>query len=153
MSDEDDARFMRRAIELARTQLGHTGENPAVGCVIVKDGEIIGEGATAHGGRPHAEEIALKAAQARAQDATAYVTLEPCGERSSGAASCALLLADAGVARVVIACEDPSPFASGRGDDILDDAGVEIDEGFLAHEAAPLYADYLARLSDADSSD
>ncbi len=146
MSEADDERYMRRAIELARAQLGRTGENPAVGCVIVKDDSIVGEGATGDGGRPHAEEMALKAAGNAAEDATVYVTLEPCGERSSGAASCGLLLVDAGVARVVFACEDPSPLASGRGDDILDDAGVEVEDGFLAHEAAVLYRDYLARL-------
>ena len=76
MSDED---FMRRAIALARANLGLTGDNPSVGCVIVKDGVVLGEAATAPGGRPHAEEQALDAAGADSSGATAYVSLEPCG--------------------------------------------------------------------------
>ncbi len=92
----DDERWMRRAIELAAKNVGLTGDNPSVGCVIVKDGVVVGEGVTAPGGRPHAEEQALRIAGAAARGATAYVTLEPCGERSSGAASCSQLLAAAG---------------------------------------------------------
>ncbi|MDB5492824.1 MAG: ribD, partial [Phenylobacterium sp.] len=88
MTLSDDQTYMRRAIALARAKLGRTAENPAVGCVIVRDGEIIGEGATGDGGRPHAEEVALDQAGPSARGATAYVTLEPCGARSSGAASC-----------------------------------------------------------------
>src|SRR3954467_4310994 len=99
---------MRRAIDLARVNLGRTGSNPSVGCVIVRDGAVVGEGATGEGGRPHAEEVALDRAGAAARGATAYVTLEPCGQRSSGAASCGERLAGAGVARVVIACADAS---------------------------------------------
>lgn len=133
---------MRRAIALARASLGRTAENPAVGCVIVKDGEIVGEGATGDGGRPHAEEVALDQAGAAAAGATAYVTLEPCGERSSGAASCGERLAAAGVARVVVACEDGSSFAAGRGVARLRAAGVATDLGLLAAEAGALYAGY-----------
>jgi diaminohydroxyphosphoribosylaminopyrimidine deaminase/5-amino-6-(5-phosphoribosylamino)uracil reductase len=145
VSGTDEA-FMRRAIALARARLGKTGDNPAVGCVLVKDGRVIAEAATAEGGRPHAEEQALKTAGEAARGAVAYVTLEPCGERRSGAPSCAELLARAGVGRVVVACEDPSPFASRRGDEVLSVAGVGVDRGVLASEAAPLYADYLRRL-------
>src|ERR1700750_2780402 len=112
---QQDHAHMRRAIALARARVGLTAENPAVGCVIVRDGEVVGEGATAQGGRPHAEEQALAQAGAAARGAAAYVTLEPCGARSAGAASCSELLARAGVARVVVACEDASPFASGQG--------------------------------------
>lgn len=115
----DDARHMARAIELARERMGETWPNPAVGCVLVKDGEVIAEAATAPGGRPHAEEQAIPAAGDQAKGATAYVTLEPCGARSSGRKSCAHFLAEAGVARVVIAALDPSPFASGRGTERL----------------------------------
>ena len=79
-----DERFMARAIEIARARLGRTAPNPAVGCVLVRDGATIGEGATGDGGRPHAEEIALKAAGAAARGATAYICLEPCSTRSSG---------------------------------------------------------------------
>lgn len=138
----DDARHMRRAIALAQAGVGATGDNPSVGCVIVKDGVVIGEGATAPGGRPHAEELALIQAGAGAAGATAYVTLEPCGERSSGAASCSLLLAKAQVGCVIIACEDASPYASGRGSQRLREAGIEVRTGFLADDAAMLYATY-----------
>lgn len=124
---------MRRAIEVALGNLGKTAPNPVVGCVIVRDGEILAEAATAPGGRPHAEEQALQGIDARG--ATAYVTLEPCGERSTGVASCSLRLVEAGVARVVIACEDPSPFASGQGIERLRAAGVSIESGVLAAEA------------------
>ena len=123
---------MRRAIALARASLGRTAENPAVGCVIVRDGEIVGEGATGEGGRPHAEELALDQAGPAARGATAYVTLEPCGER----------LAAAGVARVAVACEDSSALAAGRGLARLRAAGVATDLGLLADEAGVLYAGY-----------
>ncbi len=133
---------MRRAIALARTQVGRTGDNPAVGCVIVQAGEVVGEGVTGEGGRPHAEELALAQAGAQASGAVAYVTLEPCGERSSGAASCSELLARAGVERVVVACADPSVFAAGRGAERLRASGVAFDQGLLGSEAEGLYAAY-----------
>jgi len=137
--DED---FMRRAIELARAQVGRTGENPSVGCVIVREGAVVGVGATGEGGRPHAEEVALDAAGEAARGATAYVTLEPCAERSSGAASCSERLADAGVGRVVVACDDPSAFADGRGAQRLQAAGIVTDHGLLRAEAEGLYSTY-----------
>ena len=140
--DVDDQAWMRRAIDLARANVGKTGDNPSVGCVLVKDGVGVGEGATAPGGRPHAEEIALDAAGSAAAGATAYVTLEPCGERSSGAASCGERLVRAGVARVVVACADSSALASGRGLDRLTQAGVAVDLGVGRQEAAALYVGY-----------
>jgi len=106
---------MRRAIDLALSRMGETWPNPAVACVLVKDGVVLAEAATAPGGRPHAEEQAVPEAGEAVKGATAYVTLEPCGARSSGRKSCAHFLAEAGVERVVIAALDPSPFASGRG--------------------------------------
>jgi diaminohydroxyphosphoribosylaminopyrimidine deaminase/5-amino-6-(5-phosphoribosylamino)uracil reductase len=136
---------MRRAIALAARQVGRTGDNPAVGCVIVKDGAVIGDGATGDGGRPHAEEIALVAAGEAAKDAEAYVTLEPCAERSSGAASCSERLVAAGVARVVIACDDASVLAAGRGAERLRKAGVLVETGLLRDEALTLYAGYTPR--------
>jgi len=138
----EDQSHMRRAIALARAQVGKTGDNPAVGCVIVQGGAVVGEGATGEGGRPHAEEVAFDRAGAAARGATAYVTLEPCGERTSGAASCGERLARAGVARVVIACADPSLKAASRGVARLAAAGVRIDLGVLAAEAQGLYARY-----------
>jgi diaminohydroxyphosphoribosylaminopyrimidine deaminase/5-amino-6-(5-phosphoribosylamino)uracil reductase len=144
-----DEAHMRRAIALAAERIGRTAENPAVGCVIVKDGAVVGEGATGLGGRPHAEEAALEQAGARARGAVAYVTLEPCGARSSGAASCSERLVAAGVARVEIACEDASPYAAGRGLARLRESGIETHLGLLRAEAAGLYVAYdPSRITD-----
>jgi diaminohydroxyphosphoribosylaminopyrimidine deaminase/5-amino-6-(5-phosphoribosylamino)uracil reductase len=142
MSDVD---FMARALSLATPGVGHTGDNPTVGCVIVKDGVVVGEGATAVGGRPHAEELALAAASDNARGATAYVTLEPCAKRSSGAASCSDRLIQAGVSRLVIAASDPHPFAAGAGVGRLRAAGIVVDEGVLQLEARMLNAAFLAK--------
>ena len=128
-----DIEFMRRAIAVALANLGKTAPNPVVGCVIVRDGQVLAEAATAPCGRPHAEEQALEHIDARG--ATAYVTLEPCGARSSGRASCSQRLVAAGVARVVYACEDPSPLASGQGSARLAEVGVIVERGLLSHEA------------------
>ena len=146
MSDARDQEFMRRAVSLAKDQMGKTWPNPAVACVVVKDGEVVAEAATAPGGRPHAEEQAVPAAGDKARGATAYVTMEPCGARSSGRTSCAQYLIDAGVARVVIACLDPSPFAAGRGVERVKAKGLEVETGVLSEEAAILYEGYLHRL-------
>ena len=140
MTDED---FMRRAIALAQTRVGLTGRNPAVGCVIARAGVIVGEGATSEGGHPHGEEVALADAGERARGATAYVTLEPCAQRSAGIPSCSERLIDAGVVRVVIACSDVSVFAAGRGAHRLHLAGVAIHRGLMHDAAAPLYATYV----------
>ena len=129
MSDDS---HMRAAVEAARINLGRTAPNPVVGCVVVRDGKIVGEGATAVGGRPHAEDQALLQAGELARGATAFVTLEPCGARSSGGVACSDLLIAAGVVRVVVACEDPSPFASGRGSERLTAAGVLVETGLLS---------------------
>ena len=145
MSPAADEAHMRRAIQLAAAHVGLTGGNPSVGCVIVQGATVVGEGATAPGGRPHAEETALAQAGAAARGATAYVTLEPCGERSSGAPSCGGLLAAAGVARAVVACADASVLAAGRGLEQLRAAGAEVEIGLLAGEAQELYAQYRPR--------
>lgn len=142
----DDARFMARAVELALARMGHTWPNPAVGCVLVKDGRVLAEAATAQGGRPHAEEQAVPAAGEAARGATAYVTLEPCGARSSGRASCAQFLVEAGIGRVVVAALDPSPFASGRGTERLRQAGLIVETGLLEAEARVLSEGFLHRL-------
>lgn len=142
MDEPGDDVFMRRAIALARGHVGRTGDNPSVGCVIVRDGTIVGEGVTAQGGRPHAEEAALTAAGEAARGAVAYVTLEPCGARSAGTPSCSLRLATAQVARVVIACADSSRFAADRGPEQLHAAGIAVEVGLLANEAQALYAAY-----------
>lgn len=136
---------MRRAIGLARAQLGRTGDNPAVGCVIVRDDLVVGEGATGDGGRPHAEELALSAAGEEARGVTAYVTLEPCAQRSGGGLSCSERLVAAGVARVVIACDDASVLAAGRGAERLREAGVAVEIGLCRAEAGALYERYVPR--------
>ncbi len=146
MSEARDQEFMRRAIDLARDQMGKTWPNPAVACVVVKDGQVVAEAATAPGGRPHAEEQAVPAAGDKAKGATAYVTMEPCGARSSGRTSCAQYLIETGVERVVIACLDPSPFAAGRGVERVKAKGLEVETGVLGDEAAILYEGYLHRL-------
>jgi diaminohydroxyphosphoribosylaminopyrimidine deaminase/5-amino-6-(5-phosphoribosylamino)uracil reductase len=133
---------MRRAIALAQTRLGLTGDNPAVGCVLARDGAVVGEAATGEGGRPHAEELALAAAGPDAAGAVAYVTLEPCAARSGGGMSCADRLAQAGVAKVVFACDDPSRFAAGAGARRLAAAGVAVEPGLLADAAQGLYRNY-----------
>lgn len=142
----DDRVFMARAIDLAVARMGETWPNPAVGCVIVKDGRVLAEAATAPGGRPHAEEQAVPVAGEAVEGATAYVTLEPCGARSSGRKSCAHFLAEAGIARVVIAALDPSPFASGRGTERLRQSGLEVETGLMADDASVLCEGFLHRL-------
>lgn len=144
MSDEA---FMRRALALAAPMVGRTGANPAVGCVIVNNGAVIGEGATSEGGRPHAEEQALTQAGAAARGATAYVTVEPCAQRSVGTASCSDLLIRAGVARVVIAANDPHPLANGVGPARLGAAGVEVVRGLLTDEARAQNTAFFAQFS------
>ena len=138
-----DQAFMRRSIALARAQVGQTGANPSVGCVLVRDGIIVGEGVTGLRGRPHGEEAALAMAGDAAEGSTVYVTLEPCAQRSTGAVSCTDRLIAAGVRRVVVACQDPSVFADGEGARRLRAAGMRVDLGVLADEAADLYAEYL----------
>ena len=136
---------MQRALALAAAQAGRTGDNPAVGCVIVQAGAIVGEGATGDGGRPHAEELALEAAGARAHGGEAYVTLEPCARRSSGATACADRLIEAGVTRVVIAAADPHPYAAGVGLERLRAAGVHVETEFMAEQARAQNADFFAK--------
>ena len=140
MTDED---FMRRAIALAQARVGLTGANPVVGCVLVRDGVIIGEGVTSEGGHTHGEEVALANAGDQALGATAYVTLEPCAQRSAGGPSCSERLITAGVIRVVIACSDVSVFAAGRGAHRLHLAGVAVHQGLMRDAAISLYATYV----------
>lgn len=144
MSKRRDRRMMGRAFQLARLNQGLTGKNPSVGCILVDPaGHIVGAGVTGTGGRPHAEEIALEEAAGKAKGGTAYVTLEPCRERSSGAASCSRKLVDAGIARVVVAIEDPHPTAR-DGLAILREGGVRVETGLGKHAAARLYRWFFA---------
>lgn len=140
----DDHRFMEAALRLALTHLGRTSTNPSVGCLIVKDGEIVGRGVTAEGGRPHAEPQALAEAGEKASGATAYVTLEPCSHYGR-TPPCANAIVAAGIARVVISVLDPDPRVSGRGVKILEDAGIEVVTGVLKEEGRRALAAYLTR--------
>ncbi|KXG86090.1 bifunctional diaminohydroxyphosphoribosylaminopyrimidine deaminase/5-amino-6-(5-phosphoribosylamino)uracil reductase RibD [Agrobacterium bohemicum] len=140
----DDERFMARAIQISCRHLGLTDTNPSVGCVLVKHGEIIAEAVTAVGGRPHAERLALEMAGEAALGATAYVTLEPCSHFGR-TPPCAIALVDFGVARVVVAVDDPDERVSGRGYQILRDAGIEVETGLFRAEGERLMAGYLTR--------
>jgi diaminohydroxyphosphoribosylaminopyrimidine deaminase/5-amino-6-(5-phosphoribosylamino)uracil reductase len=137
---------MGRALELARTQYGRTGENPSVGCVIVKDGDIVGQGVTSDGGRPHGETNALQVAGRAAHGATVYVTLEPCSHYGQ-TAPCANALIKAGIARCVIAVIDPDPRVHWRGAALLQEAGIDTIIGMCEDEAFEINSDFFARMS------
>lgn len=136
-----DERWMRLALSLAQRGLGRVWPNPAVGCVIVKDGRVLGRGWTQPGGRPHAETMALEQA-GNATGATAYVTLEPCAHHGK-TPPCANALVDAGITRVVSALEDPDPRVSGQGYQILRNAGVEVTTDLLLAEASEINHGFL----------
>ncbi|NKN38076.1 bifunctional diaminohydroxyphosphoribosylaminopyrimidine deaminase/5-amino-6-(5-phosphoribosylamino)uracil reductase RibD [Agrobacterium sp. a22-2] len=139
-----DRRYMAAAIRLSLTHLGQTSTNPSVGCIIVKDGRIVGRGVTALSGRPHAETQALADAGEQARGATAYVTLEPCSHHGR-TPPCANALVEAGITRVVVAVTDPDPRVSGRGLKILEDSGIEVTTGVLEQPARRALAYYLSR--------
>lgn len=140
-----DQAFMARALELARKGLYSTHPNPRVGCVIVRDGQVVGEGWHARAGEPHAEVHALRQAGERARGATAYVTLEPCSHHGR-TPPCADALVNAGVARVVAAMQDPNPQVAGRGLLRLMDAGIAVQSGVLESEARALNAGFIKRM-------
>jgi len=140
-----DAGFMRAALALGRRGLGTVWPNPTVGCVLVKDGEVVGRGWTQPGGRPHGETEALARAGARAQGATVFVTLEPCSHHGK-TPPCADALIAAGIARAVVAIEDPDPRVAGRGLGRLRDAGIGVETGLCAAAAAEINAGFLMRI-------
>lgn len=137
--------WMARALELARRGLYTTHPNPRVGCVLVKDGRLVGEGYHARAGEPHAEVHALNAAGDAARGATAYVTLEPCSHHGR-TGPCAVALIEAGVARVVVAMEDPNPAVAGRGIAMLREAGIEVTVGIAEDEARALNVGFVRRM-------
>ncbi len=141
----DDARWMATAIALAARGRGLTTPNPNVGCVIVRDGRVVGRGWTQAGGRPHAEAMALEAAGEAARGATVYVTLEPCAHVSERGGSCADALIAAGVARVVAATGDPDPRTNGAGLARLREAGVAVASDCLASEARAAMTGWWSR--------
>jgi diaminohydroxyphosphoribosylaminopyrimidine deaminase/5-amino-6-(5-phosphoribosylamino)uracil reductase len=140
-----DAHYMARALELARKGHYTTHPNPRVGCVIVSDGQIVGEGWHVRTGEPHAEVHALRAAGDKARGATAYVTLEPCSHHGR-TPPCADALVNAGVARVVAAMQDPNPSVAGRGMQRLAQAGISVESGVLEGEARKLNQGFLKRM-------
>jgi diaminohydroxyphosphoribosylaminopyrimidine deaminase/5-amino-6-(5-phosphoribosylamino)uracil reductase len=140
-----DAAYMARALELARKGVYSTHPNPRVGCVIVKDGAIVGEGWHVRAGEPHAEVHALRQAGDKAKDGTAYVTLEPCSHHGR-TPPCADALVNAGVARVVAAMQDPNPDVAGRGLLRLMNAGIAVLSGVLEGEARALNKGFLKRM-------
>jgi diaminohydroxyphosphoribosylaminopyrimidine deaminase / 5-amino-6-(5-phosphoribosylamino)uracil reductase len=142
-----DQRFMQLALTLGRRGQGRTWPNPAVGAVVVKDGVIIGRGWTQPGGRPHAEPVALQRAGAAARGATLYATLEPCSHVGKSP-PCADAIIAAGIARVVSAIEDPNPEVAGQGHAKLRAAGIAVDIGLGAAEAARDHAGHFRRVRD-----
>lgn len=149
---ERDIAFMRAALALARRGLGRAAPNPSVAALVVDTSRdppvMLGRGVTASGGRPHAEDIAVVQAGSAARGATLYVTLEPCARRSERwfGPSCTDLILVSGIARVVIAGADPSPFAAGEGATRLRAAGVTVEEGLLAAEAARVNQGHCQRV-------
>ncbi len=142
-----DQTYMALALSLGRRGQGQTWPNPAVGCVIVRDGRIIGRGWTAPGGRPHAEPQALARAGEAARGATAYVSLEPCAHHGK-TPPCADTLIKAGISRVVAPLQDSDPRVSGRGFAMLRAAGVEVTTGVMADQAARDLAGFFLRIRE-----
>jgi diaminohydroxyphosphoribosylaminopyrimidine deaminase/5-amino-6-(5-phosphoribosylamino)uracil reductase len=140
-----DAFYMARALELARKGVYSTHPNPRVGCVIVRDGEVVGEGWHVRAGEPHAEVHALRQAGDKAKGGTAYVTLEPCSHHGR-TPPCADALVNAGVGRVVAAMQDPNPDVAGRGLLRLMSAGIAVQSGVLEGEARAINKGFLKRM-------
>jgi diaminohydroxyphosphoribosylaminopyrimidine deaminase/5-amino-6-(5-phosphoribosylamino)uracil reductase len=140
-----DEKFMARAMQLAKRGRFTTMPNPNVGCVIAKDGEIVGEGFHFRAGEPHAEVHALRMAGDKAQGATAYVTLEPCSHHGRTPPCCDALIA-AGVKRVVAAMQDPNPQVAGRGLYRLQQAGIDVSHGLMMNEAEAINRGFLKRM-------
>ena len=137
---------MAAALALAERGVGQTGLNPSVGCIIVKEGIVVGRGWTQKGGRPHAEAMALAQAGSAAQGSTMYVTLEPCAHQSGRGPACAVLIMDARPARVVVALQDPDPRTAGQGIKMLMAAGIAVETGVMASEARKSLAGFLSRM-------
>ncbi|MEH6649595.1 MAG: bifunctional diaminohydroxyphosphoribosylaminopyrimidine deaminase/5-amino-6-(5-phosphoribosylamino)uracil reductase RibD [Motiliproteus sp.] len=143
----DDHRYMARALQLAASGLYTTEPNPRVGCVLVKDGVIVGEGFHLRAGEGHAEVNALAMAGDKAQGATAYVTLEPCSHQGKTPPCCDALM-KAGVNAVISALQDPNPLVSGRGHNRLQQAGIKVRWGLMQHQAEALNPGFIQRMTD-----
>ena len=140
-----DVAFMQLALDLAKQGEFTTTPNPSVGCILVKDGEVVGKGFHAKAGEPHAEVMALREAVEKARGATAYVTLEPCSHFGR-TPPCAKGLVEAGVSKVIAAMYDPNPQVAGKGLQILTDAGIESAVGLLEENAEQLNKGFLKRM-------
>src|ERR1700743_1316906 len=147
MSKAADQRFMQLALTLGRRGQGRSWPNPAVGAVVVKEGVIVGRGWTQAGGRPPAEPVALAQAGEAARGATLYVTLEPCSHVGKSP-PCADAVIAAGISRVVSAIEGPNPEVAGQGHAKLGNAGIAVDVGLMAEEAARAHAGHFRRIRD-----
>jgi diaminohydroxyphosphoribosylaminopyrimidine deaminase/5-amino-6-(5-phosphoribosylamino)uracil reductase len=141
--DDIDRSYMRQVLELAAAARGRTSPNPMVGAVLVKDGKVVGEGFHAFAGSDHAERVAIRDAQGQAKGATLYVNLEPCCHHGK-TPPCAELIIRAGIRRVVASCQDPNPAVNGRGFEALRSAGIAVEIGCLAEEAARLNEAFFA---------
>jgi len=141
-----DNRHMQHALSIGARGLGQVWPNPAVGCVLVNDGHIVGRGWTQPGGAPHGETVALAQAGSRAAGATAYVTLEPCSHHGK-TPPCADALIDAGIKRVVVAMTDPNPQVDGQGLARLKAAGIEVTTGVLEAVARRQHAGFICRIT------
>lgn len=147
MFSREDALFMRQALALAEKGINTTTPNPRVGCVLVKDGQVMATGWHERAGGPHAERMAIEACgRDRALGTTAYITLEPCSHFGR-TPPCADLLIEAGIARVVVAMQDPNPQVAGRGLARLRDAGIEVRCGLLEEEARALNVGFVKRMT------
>lgn len=144
----EDGRHMARALQLARRGLYTTDPNPRVGCVLVRDGGVVGEGWHERAGGPHAEVVALAAAGERSRGATAYVSLEPCCHHGR-TPPCTQALIAAGVARVVAAMPDPNPKVASQGISELEQAGIRVEIGLMQAEAERLNRGFLSRMTRA----
>jgi len=138
---------MVEAVRLGEGARGRTAPNPNVGCLVVLDGEIVGQGATAPGGRPHAEAVAIKQAGKKARGATLYTTLEPCAHVSERGPTCSTSIAEAGLARVVAALKDPDPRTAGLGFRMLRKARVKVKTGVGKDAARASLAGFLTRIA------
>lgn len=141
-----DRIYMQQAIQLAKQGVYSTKPNPNVGCILVKEGQVIGQGFHPRAGQPHAEVFALRQAAEQAQGATAYVTLEPCAHYGR-TPPCAEALVKAQVKKVIIACLDPNPLVAGKGVEILKTAGIEVESGLCEEEAAALNRGFLKAMA------
>lgn len=143
----EDYQYMTQALRIAEQGVYTTMPNPRVGCIIVKDGQVVGQGAHLKAGTPHAEVHAINQAKHHAKGATAYVTLEPCSHQGR-TPPCAQALIDAGVSKVLVSMQDPNPLVAGQGIQLLQSCGVQVEVGLLQAQAESLNPGFIKRMTD-----